>query len=48
MSKIYMGLYDFFHALVNFFWHRYINVIKKQSNPKKTIVKAKTKSKKRK
>ena len=43
MSKIYMGLYDFFHAIANFFWHKYINVIKKQSNPKKKHCKSKDK-----
>ena len=48
MNSIYMRLYDFFHTIANYFWHKHIDVIKQQSNPKKNIIKAKTKSKKRK
>ena len=28
MNSIYLKLYDFFHAIANYFWHKYINSLK--------------------
>ena len=30
MQKFYMKMYDFFHAIANFFWHKHVKQIKKK------------------
>ncbi len=30
MMKFYMGLYEFFNSIANYFWHKHINEIRKK------------------
>ena len=41
MNSIYMRLYDFFHKIANYFWHKHIDSIKQKAKAGHGITKQK-------
>ena len=41
MNSIYMKLYDFFHKIANYFWHKHIDAIKQKAKAGHGITKQK-------